>query len=76
MPLYEYKCNQCGSQFDLLVGVGNRKAVLKCPQCGSKDLKKEFSVFGTKISTEPQSPTAASGCSSCTASSCQGCSIK
>lgn len=73
MPLYEYTCNKCNSRFELLVGVGNKKTFLECPQCESKSLRKEFSVFGMKISDESGSSATASSCSSCTASGCEGC---
>ena len=41
MPIYEYICAKCDSQFELLVrGEQN----LSCPECGSGELNKEFSV--------------------------------
>ena len=42
MPIYEYKCEHCGQDCELLV---NRSAETKpaCPGCGSTELKKKIS---------------------------------
>lgn len=49
MPVYSYKCEDCGAEFDLLVGVGRGDEELKCQKCGSKNLKRLLSSFGFKI---------------------------
>ncbi|PQO26107.1 zinc ribbon domain-containing protein [Blastopirellula marina] len=41
MPLFEYTCEACQSQFELLVR-GSEKP--KCPECGSAKLEKAWSV--------------------------------
>jgi putative FmdB family regulatory protein len=41
VPIYEYTCNKCSSEFDLLIRNGQRP---KCPNCGAVKLKKRFSV--------------------------------
>jgi putative FmdB family regulatory protein len=41
MPIYEYTCNDCGSDFELLVR-GEEKPV--CPTCGKRHLTKSLSV--------------------------------
>jgi putative FmdB family regulatory protein len=43
MPIYEYKCRDCGKVSEFLIGVGQEKAKLKCSSCGSKKLEKIFS---------------------------------
>jgi putative FmdB family regulatory protein len=35
MPLFEYRCDECGRRFTMLVGVTAEKAKLRCPKCGS-----------------------------------------
>lgn len=42
MPIYEYKCKKCNHKFEELV-FGNKK--MKCPKCGSDDLKKLIPTF-------------------------------
>ena len=43
MPIYEYKCDDCGTKFEKLVRrTGDEVA---CPSCGQNHLKQEFSTF-------------------------------
>lgn len=49
MPIYEYKCNQCGSINEILHKSLNIKAVI-CPDCHSTDLNKLISVPGAVMS--------------------------
>ena len=41
MPLYEYACDSCQQQFEVLVRGHERPA---CPECGSLKLEKLLSV--------------------------------
>jgi len=41
MPIYEYVCSKCGHPFEALVRGDERP---RCPQCGSQDLGKQFSL--------------------------------
>lgn len=41
MPLYEYACKQCRSDFELLIR-GDQTP--ECPQCGSRRLEKQLSA--------------------------------
>ncbi len=41
MPIYEYKCQKCGYEFEELVF---EEREIKCPNCGSKFLKKLISL--------------------------------
>ena len=43
MPIYEYTCRDCRSEFELLVPSSAHKPA--CPDCGSKKLEKKFSTF-------------------------------
>jgi putative FmdB family regulatory protein len=42
MPLYEYKCDECGHEFEELVY--NESEVI-CPACDSENTKKQISSF-------------------------------
>jgi putative FmdB family regulatory protein len=66
MPIFEYKCDKCGHEFEKLV-FGNSKVT--CPVCGAENVKKKFSVFGMS-GVEHQT---SSGCSSCSSGSCSSC---
>jgi putative FmdB family regulatory protein len=42
MPIYDYKCRNCGHEFELIV---LRNTVTACPQCQSAELEQLFSGF-------------------------------
>jgi putative FmdB family regulatory protein len=44
MPIYEYKCQDCGTKFEKLVRQSDG-AELTCPSCGKQRLEQEFSTF-------------------------------
>lgn len=44
MPIHEYVCQDCGTQFEKLVRSGDQP---ECPRCHSVALAKQLSVFAT-----------------------------
>lgn len=42
MPLYDYSCQKCGSEFELLIRAGDTPA---CVSCGSTELERLLSGF-------------------------------
>ncbi|WP_034639100.1 FmdB family zinc ribbon protein [Desulfofalx alkaliphila] len=53
MPIFEYKCNKCGNNFEVLQGVGkDPQRDLKCPSCGAGQLTKLISSPFVKKSTK------------------------
>ena len=44
MPIYEYRCSNCGATSEFLVGIGSKDNPLHCRQCGSSQLEKMISV--------------------------------
>lgn len=46
MPMYEYKCNQCQYTFEELRNMKDMDKEIQCPQCASKDTKRQISTFG------------------------------
>ncbi|MCK4235165.1 zinc ribbon domain-containing protein [candidate division WOR-3 bacterium] len=45
MPLYDFKCKECGKVTEFLVQKSNES--LKCPNCGSERLEKLLSIPAT-----------------------------
>jgi len=43
MPIYEYKCKDCGKVSEFLVGVTKDAVEIKCSFCNSENLDKIFS---------------------------------
>ncbi len=64
MPIYEYVCQECNHAFEALV-YGSEKA--DCPQCHSKKLSPQLSVFAVSAKGSSVSAGApmASPCGSC-----------
>ncbi len=42
MPLFEFKCDDCGTQFEEIV---SRDTTVTCPKCGASGVRKMFSAF-------------------------------
>jgi putative FmdB family regulatory protein len=57
MPIYTYKCQDCGEEFDLLVGVVKDQEKFKCTKCKGENLKRIFSAFGVGRSTSASGPS-------------------
>ena len=60
MPIYEYTCMKCNKGFAVLQRVGTTEKDTTCPDCGSKDVKKNLSAFsysgGSGFSSSPSYP--------------------
>ena len=59
MPVYEYVCSKCGSFFEALV-MGDTEVA--CNNCGSKEIKKQFSAFAAHVGGADSSPDCSTGC--------------
>ncbi|HEC79457.1 MAG TPA: zinc ribbon domain-containing protein [candidate division WOR-3 bacterium] len=46
MPIYEYKCKDCGKITEILFKSRDEKVELNCRHCGSKNLVKQISTPG------------------------------
>jgi putative FmdB family regulatory protein len=44
MPIYEFHCDKCGKDSEILVRSSDWSGT-KCPHCGSARLDKKFSTF-------------------------------
>ncbi len=70
MPIFEYKCKQCGHRFEELVM--GCCAKVKCPDCGSEQVDKLLSSFGFKAGSGFKS-SGGDSCGSCSGGSCSTC---
>ncbi|MEO8210461.1 MAG: zinc ribbon domain-containing protein [bacterium] len=48
MPTYEYKCNNCGHEFEIYQSMKDEK-LTKCPSCGQETLKRLIGSGGGLI---------------------------
>jgi putative FmdB family regulatory protein len=65
MPIYEYTCQDCGAPFEKFIRSITAQVEVRCPNCGSSQIKKGWSVFGTGKSNGDLGAFAASSASSC-----------
>jgi len=64
MPIYEYRCEDCGTKFEKLVRRASETAELECPSCGKSHLKQQLSTFAAhsgSASRAPEAPACPSG---------------
>ncbi|MFH1350177.1 MAG: zinc ribbon domain-containing protein [Pseudomonadota bacterium] len=66
MPIYEFRCNECGRDFEQLVFASDGKINFICPSCGSNDTCKLMSSFSCGSSSEVNGlgSSISSGCGS------------
>ncbi len=56
MPIYEFTCDECGSDFEKLVPSMNYKGAPECPKCQSKNTHKRMSVFSARAAEKTSQP--------------------
>lgn len=61
MPLYEYRCEECGRTFEELRPSGEADAAIDCPSCESRRTSRKLSSFASGASSSG-SPKGGSGC--------------
>jgi putative FmdB family regulatory protein len=57
MPIYEYRCEDCGTKFEKLVRRSTEVAELECPSCGKRRLEQQHSTFAAHAAS-PKSSSA------------------
>ncbi len=45
MPLYEYKCDNCGTEFEVRRPISASDDPAPCPMCASRHPKRQLSLF-------------------------------
>ncbi len=47
MPLYEYQCRTCGTNFEMLRRIQDSDRDVQCPECDSDEVQQVLSTFAT-----------------------------
>ncbi len=64
MPLYQFQCEHCGSEFDLLCSIADKEEKrAACPSCGATELRQRFTRVAVRTGACP--PSCSHDCSSC-----------
>ncbi|OQB48482.1 MAG: Zinc ribbon domain protein [Firmicutes bacterium ADurb.Bin153] len=67
MPMFEFKCEDCGHNFETLAKKDER---VVCPKCNSDRTKKLLSKFGFSCGSSFKPSVGSSDCSGCSSTSC------
>ncbi|MBN1756640.1 zinc ribbon domain-containing protein [bacterium] len=61
MPIYEYQCEDCGKQFELLIRNTSENNEPKCIHCGSPKIVRKLSAFAVKNDSGSSSSSCPTG---------------
>ena len=64
MPIYEYRCEDCGKVFEQLVFASDADAPVECPECGKHNTKRQLSSFSCGSGGDGLGAALSSGCGS------------
>lgn len=65
MPIFEYRCTDCGSSFDILHKGAENQDLVQCPDCASRNAVKKFSTFAASVTSGSSSYDAGCSTGSC-----------
>ena len=78
MPIYEYACSDCGSEFELIRPLSQADKEAPCPHC-HKSARRKLSTFACYTINDSGVPASLGGtggsCNSCSSSSCSTCGL-
>jgi putative FmdB family regulatory protein len=61
MPIYEYRCADCGNQFEKLIRRSEDAETLTCPSCGQAHLNQQLSTFAPQMGATKSAPMPSCG---------------
>jgi putative FmdB family regulatory protein len=57
LPIYEYRCADCGGISEIWHGVGTRSDSLQCKHCGGRRVEKILSASRALLNPRPKGAT-------------------
>jgi len=76
MPIYEFRCADCGTRFEALCRIGSSGEDLNCPQCQGISLQRLMSTFfsrGSSNGDHERTGASSSKCAGCSSHACATC---
>lgn len=73
MPLYEYKCADCGAVFDTFRSFKEADDPIPCKTCRGVHTRRLLSRVYASVDGRAVSGSSSGGCSGCSGGSCAGC---
>lgn len=78
MPIYEFKCKECGKEFEELVLSSSQE--VECPACESGDVERLMSRcrvksggFSPDLGQASAPSSSSGGCAGCSGGNCSSC---
>jgi putative FmdB family regulatory protein len=62
MPIYEYRCDECGQAFEMIRSASENDEGLHCPACKSPKVTRLMSVFSSHQTSDSSSAGSAPSC--------------
>lgn len=73
MPTYEYRCDECSSQYEVFHKVREVESDVVCPSCGSPSHHRLMSLTGMSMNSYASASTSSyNSADSCSSGSCCG----
>ena len=63
MPIYEYRCLECGTTFEKIVSLNTDS--MDCEKCNSSRVEKLFSAFAVQAGGSESFEAPSGGCGTC-----------
>lgn len=73
MPIFEYTCSQCGHCFESLILSKEGLDKVSCPNCESRSVDKQLSVFSPSVAAHPSYPPRCDTSGECETPNVPGC---
>ncbi|NCP16624.1 zinc ribbon domain-containing protein [bacterium] len=73
MPIYEYICQDCKKEFEVLRPMRQADVPMACAACGGENIKRKPSIFYAESGGKAVAGASAPSCSSCSAGNCSSC---
>jgi putative FmdB family regulatory protein len=73
MPIYEYICQDCKTEFEVIRPMKQADVPMGCAACGGENIKRKLSLFFAESGGKAVAGTSAPACGSCAGGDCSHC---
>lgn len=73
MPIYEYLCQDCKNECEVIRPISQADDPLPCAACGGKHTKRQLSLFYAESGGKAVAGMSEPSCASCAGGNCAGC---
>jgi putative FmdB family regulatory protein len=73
MPIYEYRCSDCGVKFEKRMSMSASNSGVGCPDCGGSTKRLVSNFAALSKSDNGQTSSVGGGCAGCSSGNCAGC---